>query len=618
MAGNVREWVWNADGDRRYTLGGGWSDPTYLYTGPDALDPMDRSPILGLRCAALPDATPGGRLRRRPERRAGSVEGAPGRRQRLSHLQAGSSTTTRPTSARRWSRWTTAPSTGGGEGQLRGGLRRRAHPGTALPAQERDAAVPDRRLFPARRARSPCPRSTAWEAATSASWCGAGGRCCSPSTSGPTSAAGRGARGPNYVREVVTQRAQDVRRAIDFLESRAGRRPRAHRLLRPQHGSGRGHDRRRGGAPAAHPRPRGGGRSTTGCLPRWTGSTIAPRVRAAGADGQRPVRLHGALRDEPAAALPPPRDRRRRTRSTSSSTAATCPRGPTSCARRSTGWTAPGTRRHQPARALKNTRPFHPDELRASRAAAGARDRSGDPRDRRTRRASPAGAEPPLHRHRPRGRGRLRMHQGVQHRRGELHAVRLQSGKLRKLRLTRRIHSGERGGGSGGGGEAPSMSSVESSRSRKVTCAGCSRKRARSIATNFASSTSFWSPWGAASSGAGPAKPWMRLRLRARSTVPMEWSGPGLDPRLLPGLASRRGLDVLSGVRAALRDAPRRAAVVGAPGVHDQHLELPVVAPVEERPRGLDHRPVLRDSLSSYIRLSARRMSASLVVASDG
>jgi eukaryotic-like serine/threonine-protein kinase len=29
-----------------------------------------------------------------------------------------------------------------------------------------------------------------------------------------------GARGPNYVREVVTQRAQDVRRAIDFLESR--------------------------------------------------------------------------------------------------------------------------------------------------------------------------------------------------------------------------------------------------------------------------------------------------------------------------------------------------------------------------------------------------------------
>jgi dienelactone hydrolase len=51
MAGNVREWAWNANGERHYTLGGAWSDPTYLYTGPDALDPMDRSPILGLRCA---------------------------------------------------------------------------------------------------------------------------------------------------------------------------------------------------------------------------------------------------------------------------------------------------------------------------------------------------------------------------------------------------------------------------------------------------------------------------------------------------------------------------------------------------------------------------------------
>ena len=38
-------------GDRRYTLGGAWSDPTYLYTGPDALDPLERSPILGVRCA---------------------------------------------------------------------------------------------------------------------------------------------------------------------------------------------------------------------------------------------------------------------------------------------------------------------------------------------------------------------------------------------------------------------------------------------------------------------------------------------------------------------------------------------------------------------------------------
>jgi dienelactone hydrolase len=58
MAGNVREWVWNAAGPRRYTLGGAWSDPTYLFTGPDALDPFDRSPIQGFRCALYPTPPP--------------------------------------------------------------------------------------------------------------------------------------------------------------------------------------------------------------------------------------------------------------------------------------------------------------------------------------------------------------------------------------------------------------------------------------------------------------------------------------------------------------------------------------------------------------------------------
>ncbi|MBK9967906.1 MAG: protein kinase [Holophagales bacterium] len=58
MAGNVREWSWNASGHRRYTLGGAWSDPTYLYTGPDAVDPMDRSAILGIRCAFYLDRPP--------------------------------------------------------------------------------------------------------------------------------------------------------------------------------------------------------------------------------------------------------------------------------------------------------------------------------------------------------------------------------------------------------------------------------------------------------------------------------------------------------------------------------------------------------------------------------
>jgi formylglycine-generating enzyme required for sulfatase activity/dienelactone hydrolase/predicted Ser/Thr protein kinase len=51
QAGNVREWCWNAAGDRRYTLGGAWNDPTYLYQGPEIVSPWDRSPAQGFRCA---------------------------------------------------------------------------------------------------------------------------------------------------------------------------------------------------------------------------------------------------------------------------------------------------------------------------------------------------------------------------------------------------------------------------------------------------------------------------------------------------------------------------------------------------------------------------------------
>jgi eukaryotic-like serine/threonine-protein kinase len=56
QAGNVREWCWNATatGEHRFTLGGAWNDPTYLYQGPEAMDPWDRSPRSGFRCARYP------------------------------------------------------------------------------------------------------------------------------------------------------------------------------------------------------------------------------------------------------------------------------------------------------------------------------------------------------------------------------------------------------------------------------------------------------------------------------------------------------------------------------------------------------------------------------------
>ena len=53
MAGNVREWSWNATGDSpgsdRYILGGAWSDPSYLYTYGVAQSPWDRSEKNGVR-----------------------------------------------------------------------------------------------------------------------------------------------------------------------------------------------------------------------------------------------------------------------------------------------------------------------------------------------------------------------------------------------------------------------------------------------------------------------------------------------------------------------------------------------------------------------------------------
>ena len=51
MAGNVREWTWTAVGRARYILGGAWDDPPYLFSGSDARLPLDRSLTHGFRCA---------------------------------------------------------------------------------------------------------------------------------------------------------------------------------------------------------------------------------------------------------------------------------------------------------------------------------------------------------------------------------------------------------------------------------------------------------------------------------------------------------------------------------------------------------------------------------------
>ena len=49
MAGNVKEWCFNAAGGQRYILGGAWNEPVYMYQQEDAKSPFDRSPYNGFR-----------------------------------------------------------------------------------------------------------------------------------------------------------------------------------------------------------------------------------------------------------------------------------------------------------------------------------------------------------------------------------------------------------------------------------------------------------------------------------------------------------------------------------------------------------------------------------------
>ena len=60
MAGNVKEWCLNPVGDRRFILGGAWNEPSNTHREPDARRAFDRLPNFGFRLAKytspLPDA----------------------------------------------------------------------------------------------------------------------------------------------------------------------------------------------------------------------------------------------------------------------------------------------------------------------------------------------------------------------------------------------------------------------------------------------------------------------------------------------------------------------------------------------------------------------------------
>ena len=58
MAGNVKEWAWNAAGGRRAILGGGWNETSYMFQDADAQEPFTRGVSYGFRCAKYPVELP--------------------------------------------------------------------------------------------------------------------------------------------------------------------------------------------------------------------------------------------------------------------------------------------------------------------------------------------------------------------------------------------------------------------------------------------------------------------------------------------------------------------------------------------------------------------------------
>jgi len=59
MAGNVKEWCFNATdepGSHRYILGGGWGEQTYMFTSRDFRSPWNRAAVNGFRCVLYPDS----------------------------------------------------------------------------------------------------------------------------------------------------------------------------------------------------------------------------------------------------------------------------------------------------------------------------------------------------------------------------------------------------------------------------------------------------------------------------------------------------------------------------------------------------------------------------------
>ena len=56
LAGNVKEWIWNATDERRFLVGGAWNDAPYMASNREPRSPLDRAATSGFRC--MRDTTP--------------------------------------------------------------------------------------------------------------------------------------------------------------------------------------------------------------------------------------------------------------------------------------------------------------------------------------------------------------------------------------------------------------------------------------------------------------------------------------------------------------------------------------------------------------------------------
>ncbi len=71
LAGNVKEWTWNATDDRRYVVGGAWNDPPYMAVNREARLPLDRHETYGFRCVRDVSPLPADALAAIPPRSVG-------------------------------------------------------------------------------------------------------------------------------------------------------------------------------------------------------------------------------------------------------------------------------------------------------------------------------------------------------------------------------------------------------------------------------------------------------------------------------------------------------------------------------------------------------------------